>query len=613
MTETAASPAPPPAGGWRWVGMSGEEGGSDADQVRALYQQTAVSLAVNFTGAMILLGLFYALVGRREVLPWLAGFAVVWVYRLVVLRAYRAAGARRDTNASVWRRRWNLGTLASGAMWGLSVWLLYGDSDSELRIALLLIVYGYCVGSIPLLASQGRVFLAFNALCFLPTLVRVATAPGSYSLSVAAVMLVNFGMMAALGRGYRRAFQRVVDLKVRADQLLAQLRHEKAAADAARREAEVANRAKTQFFAAASHDLRQPLHALGLFAEALRSRSHNEEVAHLVNSINSSVDALEGLFCELMDISKIDTGGVEARPQHFNLEEMFRKLRLHFEPTAFEKGLDLRFRGGRHNAYADPILVERVLRNLLSNAIRYTNDGGVLVSARRRGDRLLLQVWDSGVGIRPADQERIFEEFFQARDPALAVQPQERKGLGLGLAIVQRLSRLMEAPLQLRSRPGHGSVFTLDLPLGRAPRAEEAGMPMRRSLGLTLQDRLVIVVEDDPAVRSGLEVLLKGWGASVHSFEDVASCLTWALTGADARRPPDLVIADYRLRDGQTGLEAVLALRDHFRSPLPAIVVTGSTMSTHERQALEYDFHLLVKPVVPNKLRSMIGFKLGMR
>jgi signal transduction histidine kinase/CheY-like chemotaxis protein len=530
-----------------------------------------------------------------------------------MLRAFNAAAATRDADAALWGLRWNMGTLASGAMWGAAVWLLYGEGSPELRVALLLVVYSFCVGSIPLLATQYRVFLAFCALSFVPTIVRIATVPEPFALEVAGVLLINFVMTAALGRGYRRAFDHAIELKVRTQQLLEQLRTEKAAAESARRDAEVANRAKTQFFAAASHDLRQPLHALGLFAEALRARSHDEQVVHLVNSINSSVDALEGLFSELLDITKIDTGGVEVNPRQFALADVFRRLKLHFEPTAFEKGLALRFRGDRYFAFADPVLVERVLRNLVSNAIRYTEDGSVLVAARRRGDKVLLQVWDTGVGIREHDQERIFEEFYQVPDPGVALDSHQRKGLGLGLSIVKRLAGLMDAPLTLRSRAGHGSVFTMEVPLGRELRGPEAAGKPRVALGLTLDHRFIVIVEDDPAVRSGLEVLLKSWGASVLTFESVAACLGWSRVADPAQRPPDLVIADYRLESGHTGVEAIVGLRYRFGAQLPAIMVTGSMMSGFEKEAQEHDFHLLLKPVVPNKLRAMIAFKLGLR
>jgi signal transduction histidine kinase len=430
-----------------------------------------------------------------------------------------------------------------------------------------------------------------------------------FHLQLAFVMTVVCALTVGLALVYRRAFESTIALKVRTERRAAQLAGEKAQAEAARRDAEVANRAKTQFLAAASHDLRQPLHALGLFAEALRGRSRDDEVLQLVNSINGSVDALEGLFSELLDITRIDSGGVEVRPQHFPVGELFGRLRLHFEPTAFEKGLRLAFRGGAHHAHADPLLVDRILRNLVANAIRYTDDGTVLVACRRRGGRLLLQVWDTGVGIAALEQQRIFEEFYQVSGGS-ALPPHQRKGLGLGLAIVERLAALMGAPLGLRSEPGRGTVFTLELPLGRAARPQAPALSDGAS-GLALGGRQIVVVEDEPAVRLGLEVLLKSWGAAVTAFDGVAACEAWSREAAADAPPPALLIVDYRLGGGRSGIEAIRALRLRFGAGVPAIVVTGSTLSDHASEA--HAFHLLLKPVLPNRLKAMIALQLGLR
>jgi signal transduction histidine kinase/CheY-like chemotaxis protein len=582
-----------------------------AERVTNLYSYMPITLAGNAAGALVVGLLFWSEAPHPPLLAWMSVFWVFWLMRVVAARRFAVNRPSEPGLLMRWNFSWVSSTLFSGALWGAAAWMFYGYGGVTERVGLLLTVYSFCVAAVPIFAPQSKVFNVFAALCFLPMVVRVGL-PGTFdALVLAGVLLTIFGLTVGLARSYRMAFENVLQLKVRADHLTVQLRAEKVAADVARQQAEVANRAKTQFFAAASHDLRQPLHAMGLFAEALRQRSHDEEVVHLVTSINGSVDALEDLFSELLDITKIDTGGVETVPEHFNVGDIFRKLRLHFEPTAFEKGLSLRFRGDLLNAYADPVLVERILRNLVSNAIRYTNDGSVLVSCRRQRGRLLLQVWDTGVGIREREQERIFEEFYQV-PYSEALSPQQRKGLGLGLAIVKRLSELIEAPLTLRSRSGHGSVFTLTLPIGRAQRTQPPPLKGKIPLGLTLERRFIVVVEDEPSVRGGLEVLLKGWGATVISFETVAASSAWAQAVDDSVQKPDLLIVDYRLEQGHTGLESIEALRQRF-GPVPAIMVTGSTMTGHEAEAQAHDFHLLVKPVVPNKLRAMIGFKLGVR
>jgi CheY-like chemotaxis protein len=351
---------------------------------------------------------------------------------------------------------------------------------------------------------------------------------------------------------------------------------------------------------------------MGLFAEALRQRSHDPEVASLVNSINESVDALEGLFGELLDITRIDTGGVEVHPAPVRMRELFSRLRLHFEPLAFEKGLALSFHGEQRVAMADPVLVERILRNLVSNAIRYTDDGGVLVSCRQRGGRLLLQGGDTGIGISEANLPRVFDEFFQAQSQR-PLQAHHRKGLGLGLAIVKRLAALMGTEVTVRSVVGRGTVFSLVVPPGRSVRsAEPAQASTKAPLGLTLQGRSIIVVEDEAAVREGLVVLLQAWGAQVTAFEALEPLQQWLAAGAGA--PPDLLVVDYRLPQGRTGIDALVALRAHWPDQkLPAIVVTGSSLGGHEDEAVTHDYHLLIKPVLPNKLRAMMAFKLSMR
>ncbi|HUG21267.1 ATP-binding protein [Piscinibacter sp.] len=582
------------------------------DEVQSAYDYMPATLAGYIAGIGVILLLYWTITPPQVLLPWLGLFAAVLLARAFTARRFRRATITTPADWQTWRRWGNAGTVICGALWGAAAWLFYPQGDSIQQVGLILLIYTYCVAGLPVLSLQPRLYFTFAVLGFAPMIARIAGEGTVYSYQLAGLLLLIISLTAVLARTWRNTLQRAIELKLHADELLAQLRVEKQAADAARREAEVANRAKTQFFTAASHDLRQPLHAMGLFAEALRNKSHDDEVAQLVNSINASVDALEGLFSELLDITRIDSGGVDVNPQHFNVGDIFRKLKLHFEPTAFEKGLALRLRGGKHMAFADPLLVERILRNLVSNAIRYTQDGSVLVSCRRRGDRLQLQVWDTGQGIGEAEQVRVFEEFYQVAG-ASSTDPHQRKGLGLGLAIVKRLADLMGAPLAMRSQSGRGTVFTLELPPGKAVPAAVASIPGKGPLGITLAGRLIVVVEDEPAVRSGLEALLRGWGATISSFDSVASATAWAQASDPSLVKPDLLIVDYRLEQGYSGVDAIAALRARFGPSVPAIMVTGSTMTGHDKEALDHDFHLLIKPVVPNKLRAMIAFKLGVK
>jgi signal transduction histidine kinase len=582
--------------------------------VQSTYAYMPAALAGYLAGVGVIAMLYWPIAPAALLAPWIGAFVAMCLVRAVVIQRFRRAAPRTRDEWLRWRLRSNAGTVVAASLWGATGWIFYGlGSEPQQATGLIIVIYTFTVAGIPVLSTQPRLYLAYASLCLLPLVARIALVGDVYSYQLAGELILIISLTTVLANSYRQALQRAIDLKVQADELAAKLRVETLAAEGARREAEIANRAKTQFFTAASHDLRQPLHAMGLFAEALRQRVHEPEVAQLVNSINESVDALEGLFSELLDITRIDSGVIEVHPQHFEVGDILRKLRLHFEPSAFEKGLALRLRGGARVAFADPLLVERILRNLVSNAIRYTNDGSVLVGCRQRGDKVQVQVWDTGLGITEAEQGRIFDEFYQVPNTP-KVSPDQRKGLGLGLAIVKRLADLMGASLTLRSTPGRGTVFTLELPAGRAPRRSALlSVPGKGPVDLTLAGRRIVVVEDEPAVRAGLEVLLAGWGAHIDAFDSVASSRAWAERSDPVLMKPDLLIVDYRLEEGLSGVDAIKALRARFGATLPAILVTGSTMTGHDREATEHNFHLLIKPVVPNKLRAMIAFKLGVK
>ena len=399
-------------------------------------------------------------------------------------------------------------------------------------------------------------------------------------------------------------------------------------AQAQRRTAERASAAKTQFLAAASHDLRQPLHALGLFVQTLRSRHPAPQ--GLVDNIGEAVTALDDLFTELLDITRIDAGAVDMRATDFAIEPVWRRLRLHFEPVAFDKGLALTLRGGHHVAHGDPLLVERILRNLTANALRYTADGGVLVAARRRRDRLLLQVWDSGVGIAAGDQGRVFDEFVRVADASTdPATTGAQRGMGLGLAIVKRLATLMGTTVELRSIPGRGSVFSLALPLGSLKPNEpnEAIDPARPAgasgvsgaalgLGPTLHGRRIVVLDADAALRQTLSAWLGSWGAAVEAFDSFEACRRWAgdpiqPQSASASATVDLWLVGWPAATWAqaTPPQASPDLDAYFGAGLPVLwlgdaPVSGNTLDQPTR-------HVLDKPIQPNRLRAMISFLLG--
>ncbi|MFZ2990259.1 ATP-binding protein [Ideonella sp.] len=592
------------------------------EQVEALFSFAPAASLGSALGIAVVLALFGSHAPEDALWPWCGANALLWLARSYQALHWHLRRSRAHTMAALQRARdlcYGL-TLCSGLLWGVSAWLFFDRSDPMSQALLVIIVFSFCVAAVPVLAHRPGVFYGYLLLAFGPLIARVASSGQDRAVLLAGVLLLILGSMTVLGGSTRRAFERGVRLKLETEGLLQRLRDEMARSEDARATAERANLAKTRFFAAASHDLRQPLHAMGLFAGTLASKvGRDPELRQLVQSINASVDALEGLFSELMDITRIDSGGVAARPANFAVAGLFERLRLHFEPVAFDKGLSLRFRGAMHHALADPVLVERIVRNLVANAIAYTEDGGVLVGARVRGARLLIEVWDSGVGIAPDERVRIFEEFYRCQAEARPVG--QREGLGLGLAIVQRLAALVEAPLHLRSIPGRGSVFSLSLPLGRAERALPTAPAVAPAV-LSMTHRLVLVLEDDATVRDGLVRLLKDWGAGVIAFDSVAACEAWAQAVEPSLLAPDLLLVDYRLEPPpgsadaladrpRSGLDAVVLLRQCLGRPVPAVLISGSFDSALESQAQAAQCHLLQKPVLPHKLRAMVAYKLS--
>ena len=361
--------------------------------------------------------------------------------------------------------------------------------------------------------------------------------------------------------------------------------------------AERANQAKSRFFAAASHDLRQPLHALSLFVAALKARNRQPESETLIDNIEASTAAMELLFNALLDISRLDAGTIEAHPVHFPLQKMLLDLNHQFSALAAEKQLRLRFRPCDLTLYSDPLLIERILANLIANAIRYTDDGGVLVACRRRGRSVRLSVIDTGRGIPPDQQESVFQEFVQLHNPAR----DRNKGLGLGLAIVSRLGRLLGHRVDLRSRPGHGSVFSIDVPCGEARLIQTPSVAS--APGPIPDDALVLLVDDESAILRGMAELFDNWNidlVTAHSANEAEHWLT------SIGRVPDVIVSDYRLPDDIDGIEVITRLREKFGRDIPAILVTGDTAPDTILRISRAGFPLLHKPLRPAKLRALL-------
>ncbi|WP_158043449.1 ATP-binding response regulator [Skermanella pratensis] len=371
----------------------------------------------------------------------------------------------------------------------------------------------------------------------------------------------------------------------------------------ARIEAERANRARSRFFAVANHDLRQPLAALSLFVGALENRLKDPTSRDILRAMNTALATIKNLVDAHLDIARIDAGTLRVEPVGHSVNGLLTRMALEFAGPARQKGLTLHVAPCSAVIRSDRDLLERILRNLLSNAVRYTSSGRILLGCRRQGDRLRIEVWDTGPGI-PADQlDIIFEEFYRGNTPSTS----ESAGFGLGLSIVDRLSRLLDHSLSVRSREGKGSVFAITVPMERE--AEVRIEPVHAPARPNDADRpRVLVIEDDVIVLQALELLLDQWGCEVTA----ASGYDEAIEGISAKAdPPDLVIADFRLSGPASGIVAIRQIAKMLGVDLPGLIITGDTDPRCLKEARLSGYPLLHKPVSALALRAAVASLLG--
>ena len=371
----------------------------------------------------------------------------------------------------------------------------------------------------------------------------------------------------------------------------------------AKQVAEDANASKTRFLAAASHDLLQPLNAARLFTSALSQEMDADDMKRTIGHIDGSLQAAEELLGTLLDISKLDAGALTPRRSHFALADIFRPLRAEFEVMAEDRGLDLVVVPTRQWVDSDPQMLRRIIQNFLSNAIRYTQEGRVLLGCRRQGDRLSIQVWDSGPGIPASKQAEIFQEF--RRLDQASRHKESEKGLGLGLSIADRMSRVLDHPIRVHSREGHGTMFAVSVPVvaprSEAEQAEEAAAPRRA--GNKLAGTRILCIDNETLILEGMKAMLSGWGCEVFTATSIGGAKS-VLRHLDG--DPDAILADYHLDNGVTGLMAMEALAERLQGAVPGIVITADRTEEVAEEVKRAGYQLLLKPVRPAALRALL-------
>ena len=489
--------------------------------------------------------------------------------------------------------------LIVGIIWGLAGWAFNAEGANWARFALLTSQYLLLATSVIALSSYLPVYLAFaTPLCLLIPLPWIIYSPGAgmiVAIGTLASYFVCFSFAIRISRTQAESIE--LRLELTASNELLHVKTE--AAKAAQREAEQANLAKTKFLAAASHDLRQPTHAMSLLiatlhAISLRPAIDPGDIAYIAERLQTALTGLGHLLNALLDISRLDAGVIQADRQTVVLTQKLETLHGIFSGLAAAKNLELRIMPCSLAVDADPFLLHRILCNLVANAVRYTEHGRILVGCRRRKNRAEIKVWDTGIGISQDQIGNIFTEFFQIDNTAR----NREKGLGLGLSIAQRNAELLGTEVMVASVPGKGSVFSLTLPLTDAGHKFSSGL----ALSYTAESITILVIDDDRAVLDAVQLMLTVWGHVAVG----AATLDEAVEVAMRTPAIGFILADYRLADDITGVDAIRAVLACLRHPIPAAIITGDTDPERIRDAGKSGYTVLHKPLAAAQLLELL-------
>ena len=593
-----------------------------AEQVRELHNQRLTTIPSSIVTALVVAGIMASHVHLVAILQWLGVMLAAQLLTIGSVFAYRRS-APPLSRARFWAHVQSLNTTLTGAAWG-SLVLFVWPGDELYRLLLIMLLAGISAVASVGAASLKRAALGLLLPIWALVLLRLSLESAPFYRSLSWIVLLFLIVMSITTFRIHLILRNSIQLRCINLDLIADLRVQKTRAQAA-------DRAKTGFLAAASHDLRQPVHALGLLLRVLDTlvRHAKPDLAQIQQVVGQSRQALHGLshlLAALLDISRLDAGVVEIRPEPLSLQAFFDQLRSEFGPEAQRRGLQLRFHPTQLVVTSDAVALKRVLSNFISNALRYTSHGGVLIAARARqageASETCIEVWDTGVGIPESALETIFEEFVQLGNS----ERKREQGLGLGLAIVRRLANSQGHRVTVRSKVGQGSVFRLHIPSGAARAADApepsppagptaptpAAAPRRlRTVRsgpstfdiptmppqLELADYVLMLIDDDPDVLGATATLVRSQGLSVLTAEN----LDQALSHPELPRV-DVLLVDYRLPGGVTGPRAIEQIGKRLGRAMPAVLITGDTAPERLREATASGLLLLHKPLEPDTL-----------
>lgn len=563
-----------------------------ADQVRSRLRFFPSMVGSQSLIEPLLVGLLWDQVSHTGLLSWLAVLLLLHCAEMWAWWKYRTE-AQTIEQCRAWSIAFNFFAGAVGLMWGIAaIWFF--PADLAYQALLLCVILGLSAGAVTMNPVYPPALYIFLGSILPPTIFRVAY-EGDSVHGIVAVMLALFTVVVMnSGRQLGRTFFTTLSQRYENLALVEQLTKEKSRAESASRE-------KSRFLATASHDLRQPLQALMLFSDALQELAQEKETKHLSVQIGKSVNALVEMFDELLDVSRLEAGIVEARWQNFELQPLLDRLYVDLAPLAQSKGLNFHMPIVYGVVYSDPFLLDRILRNLISNAIRYTDTGDVAIRCTPVAEGFRFAVIDTGIGIAPEALPHLFEEYYQVENK----HRDRRKGLGLGLSIVRRVEGLLGCKVEVKSEPGKGSEFSLVV-----QRGEEAQLAQPFVITHSRHDLrgvTVALVEDDPDIRQLIAELMAEWGCRVFEGEHAEDVMR-KMDVAGQR--PDLLVCDYRLPHGLTAIHVIRRMRELWGNGVPSLVLTGDTAAEVLQEIHASGAILLHKPIAPTRLRTMMYFAL---
>jgi len=562
------------------------------EQIRTIYNNTPPGMVTTLITVVVLtVGLVYIDAAVRfNAAIFVAAMCVQTAGRMYLYHRY-SSRPRHDEDWRPWALRFTLGSVAGGLTIGFGcIWMMSPDRV-DLQLIALLVIFAVAGGAIGAFGGYLPAYFLFLFAISVTPVVWLFAQGDALHVTIGILFLLWFGAVIEQVRRSNGQFVESIRLRFENLDLVEDLRREKALA-------EEANAAKSRFLAAASHDLRQPVHALTLFVSALRAHQMEEEARGLLDHIDGSVRSLGGLFDGLLDISRLDAGVVEINRAVFAVQPLIERVCRDYQAKAGAKGVELRVRATRAIVNSDPMLFERILRNIITNAVAYTERGKILVGCRR-GEQLRVQVWDTGRGIAPSEQQNVFQEFYQIGN----AERDRTRGVGLGLAIVKRLTTLLDHPLDLASQFGKGTCLTVAIPYASERDLKNLDATLTEAEVVARGSGLILVLDDEVAIQVAMKSLLQGWGYSVIAAGSCAEMLERIATHPQI---PRLILCDYRLRDNETGSAAIERLRSEYNDEIPGMLITGDTAPDRLKEAQASGYLLLHKPVPYSKLRAAI-------